>query len=87
MYFEMATKRRLYSVYTWSFIVGRCVTNCVTKKNNATKHKQRPATDEWSDLHEGIVQQWKMGPPFFSQLKRLIVNLRGIRYEPIQHLF
>ena len=83
MYFETVTKRRLYSIYTWSYIVGRCDTKSVTAKRSAIKHKQRPATDEWSDLHEGIVQPWKMGPPFISQLKHLVVNLRDRKYEPI----
>jgi len=83
MYFEAVTKRRLYSVFTWSYIVGRCTTKCVTKNISKVKQKSRPATDEWSELHEGIVQPWKAGPPLFSFVRRLIVNLRDRGYEQI----
>ena len=75
MYFKTLASRKIYSLYTWSYIFGRCSTKSVTAKNCAIKHKKRPPTNDWSELHEGILPWWHRGPPFVFQVKR-IINLR-----------
>ena len=83
MYFETVTKRRLYSVYTWSFMCSPCITNNSNRKNSAIKNKKKPATIDMSEDYQGIVQPWSNGPPLVSFVRRLIVNLRDRGYEQI----
>lgn len=81
MYYRTLTNSRTYSLFTWSYITGRCATKLVTKINSAIKQKKKPSNKDMSEDYQGSVQPWSNGPPSISGENKMNKNTKVIKYD------